>query len=324
VLAVWVALFLAAAAIAAAAAAGLGQTQPPTQPQPEPLPNNQHPNAPTQLRVDDEGQLALVGGHEFNATWLGELRAPLDTTTTSSSGGDVGAEADQSTVKAAAAAAAAADCSQGADEPGAGSSQQTCSSSSGSGGAAAGGAVPAPPLVVPRVVVELGGRELGLLLSRPEPAIDRLVEVGVGPQEGGGYSPRGGKRAAGIVCAAASSSLHAAASAAHPIICTQGPQPKPKPKPQPQARQEVDKRGYDGLVLECWQQWAAMGVFSDAGAAAAALGFMRQLGGNLVDGGKALLLAVPPALPAAPGRPHAEVEALASLSDVVAGFSVMT
>lgn len=29
-----------------------------------------------QLRVDPEGQLALVGGHEYNATWIKELRAP--------------------------------------------------------------------------------------------------------------------------------------------------------------------------------------------------------------------------------------------------------
>jgi hypothetical protein len=36
------------------------------------------------------------------------------------------------------------------------------------------------------------------------------------------------------------------------------------------------------------------------------------------------VLAVPPALPAAPGRPHADVAVLAGLGGEVEGFSVMT
>ncbi|KAI8474416.1 MAG: hypothetical protein J3K34DRAFT_518157 [Monoraphidium minutum] len=184
-----------------------------------------------QLRLDPDGQLALVGGHEFNASWIGELRAPLP----GAEGGGGGAA-----------------CAEGAEAGG----EQECSAAA--RGAAAGAA---PPLVVPRVIVELDGRGVGLLLGRPGPAIERLLE-------------------------------------------------------------EVTKRGYDGLVLECWQAWAR--GFEDEGFRSAALGFMKQLGANLVDAGKVLILAVPPALPASPGRPHADTDALASLADVVAGFSVMT
>lgn len=36
----------------------------------------------------------------------------------------------------------------------------------------------APPLIVPRVIIELSGKELGLFLTKPGPAIDRLIEVG--------------------------------------------------------------------------------------------------------------------------------------------------
>jgi hypothetical protein len=100
--------------------------------------------------------------------------------------------------------------------------------------------------------------------------------------------------------------------------------PPPPPPPQKTRPQEVEKRGYDGFVLEAWQQWAAMGAFRDGGFQEAALGFIRQLGANFRAAGKALLLAVPPALPAAPGRPHADVALLAGLGDVVDGFSVMT
>jgi hypothetical protein len=86
----------------------------------------------------------------------------------------------------------------------------------------------------------------------------------------------------------------------------------------------VERRGYDGLVLEAWQQWEAMGAFRDGGFSAAALGFLRGLGAGLKSAGRALLLAVPPALPAGPGRPHADVAMLAGLADVVDAFSVMT
>jgi hypothetical protein len=58
---------------------------------PQPAPLSSRPSAPIsrppQLRVDDSGQLALVGGHEFNATWIQELRAPLEG---AGSGGDGG------------------------------------------------------------------------------------------------------------------------------------------------------------------------------------------------------------------------------------------
>jgi chitinase domain-containing protein 1 len=81
------------------------------------------------------------------------------------------------------------------------------------------------------------------------------------------------------------------------------------------------------LVLEAWQQWDAIGGFRDAGFTQAVLSFVRELGARLKSaGGRVLLLAVPPALPAAPGWPAADVGILAGLvrEGAVAGLSVMT
>lgn len=86
----------------------------------------------------------------------------------------------------------------------------------------------------------------------------------------------------------------------------------------------MQKRGYDGLALEAWQQWFAMGGFSNEDFKAAALGFFKQLGANLNSAGKTFILAVPPVLPAGPGRPFSDVELLTKLADVVDGYSVMT
>jgi hypothetical protein len=238
---------------------------------------------PPKLRVDDQKQLALVGGHEFNATWLAELRAPLPDG--SSGGGSSGCSSD-----------------------GEGGSQ-TCSADGSSTAGVDEIAAKPPPLIVPRVVVELGGQELGLLLTRPGPAIERLVEVS-------GHTDRFRSR----------STVHAFWRWAPRHIQSRETTPTSLHQPRrPRNRyQEVSKRGYDGLVLECWQQWVGLGVFHSENAEDLALGFIRQLGANLVDAGKFLVLAVPPALPASPGRPHADVEKLAGLASMVQGFSVMT
>lgn len=215
-----------------------------------------------QLRTDGEGALVLTGGHEFNATWLQELRAPLAPASEGGGvdgGSDGGGDGDSSSggEQDGAQACGSGEAGGGGD----GEQKQTCSA--GEAAAAAKGDS-APVRVLPRVVVELAPRELGLLLGRPAPAIERLV-------------------------------------------------------------QEAERRGYDGFVLDAWQSWAAMGGFRDAAFSAAAYGFTRELATSLrAAGGRELFVAVPPALPAAPGRPAADAAAMRALGDVVAGWSVMT
>ncbi|GBF89547.1 hypothetical protein Rsub_02265 [Raphidocelis subcapitata] len=214
-----------------------------------------------QLRTDGEGQLALVGGHEHNATWLRELREPTEGGGCGGGGAAVGSAEGGSGDAEGRAAGSSGSAESGGDESG---------GSSGGGGSgdaghtcSAGGARKPPPRVLPRVVIELGGRELLLLLERPGPAIERLAE-------------------------------------------------------------EAERRGYDGFVLDAWQAWAAMGAFREGGFGPAAVGFARALAAALRRGGRGLVLAVPPALPAAAGRPHSDVGLLAGLGGEVEGFSVMT
>eukprot|EP00775_Hariotina_reticulata_P004211 gene4211-4460_t len=87
---------------------------------------------------------------------------------------------------------------------------------------------------------------------------------------------------------------------------------------------EVNKQQFEGVVLECWLQWSAMGGFNDAAFKEAALAFFKKLAANLGQSGKELLLAVPPVVPAQPGRPAADTSHLEQLADDVAGFSLMT
>ena len=87
------------------------------------------------------------------------------------------------------------------------------------------------------------------------------------------------------------------------------------------------QQGYDGLVLEAWNTWAAWGGFEARSAdfGAAAVAFVEQLGAGLHAAGRQLLLAVPPVLPAAPGRPHIARQELLRLVEGghVDGMSVM-
>ncbi len=185
-----------------------------------------------QLRTDDAGSLVLVGGHEFNATWLQELREPLperhkaqqlDGTQThtaqqqaqtstgqqqNSTDSHTGQQQDGS---------CQADAAAGLEGHPAATVPQADAAASCEVGAAAAGAPAGQlqqqeqqqqqqkeqelqqqqedeqqeqeqqrqqqqqqqrrrlPAVVPRVIVELLPRELGLLLGRPGPAVERLV-----------------------------------------------------------------------------------------------------------------------------------------------------
>lgn len=106
----------------------------------------------------------------------------------------------------------------------------------------------------------------------------------------------------------------------HPSLC-HGCDWRPSRPPSP----PCCVQGYDGLVLEAWNQWAAWGALEQPDFAEAALGFIAKLGASLHDAGKQLLLAVPPILPAAPGRPAAKAEQLAGLlrRGDVDGLSIM-
>jgi hypothetical protein len=110
---------------------------------------------------EEGGALALVGGHEYNATWLAELRAPV------SGGGD----SDEGALQADQA------CGNDGSGDGGGDNEAKKTCAANLEKQQQQHPSPPPPLIVPRVVVELAPRDLGLLLGRPGPAIDRLVSV---------------------------------------------------------------------------------------------------------------------------------------------------
>lgn len=75
-------------------------------------------------------------------------------------------------------------------------------------------------------------------------------------------------------------------------------------------------------VLEGWSHWAAMGVTQHPELRQAALGLLRQVAAALAPGGRRLVLAVAPLVPA-PGRPPQlaarDVEELLPLVDALSG-----
>ncbi|EFN53724.1 hypothetical protein CHLNCDRAFT_136283 [Chlorella variabilis] len=96
---------------------------------------------------------------------------------------------------------------------------------------------------------------------------------------------------------------------------------------QPQAvtgmlAREAERHGFDGWVLEGWSHWAAMGVTQHPELRQAALGLLRQVAAALAPGGRRLVLAVAPLVPA-PGRPPQlaarDVEELLPLVDALSG-----
>lgn len=97
--------------------------------------------------------------------------------------------------------------------------------------------------------------------------------------------------------------------------------------PQPlikQVIQELKAHEFDGMVFECWTQWASLGLFRDGQYRDHALKFLQQLGSAVRKEGMTFILAVPPAISAHPGGLVFTPTDFAAVRGTVDGVSLMT
>lgn len=87
---------------------------------------------------------------------------------------------------------------------------------------------------------------------------------------------------------------------------------------------EVQDQGFDGLVLECWTQWASMGLFRQGEYRRTALNFITSLGDAAKEAGLDLILAAPPAVSPHPGGLVFTPDDWAAVRDHVTALSLMT
>lgn len=138
-----------------------------------------------QLRMDEaDGSFKLTGGHDVDQSWIAKLREPLTQEGECANGGDT--------------------------------ASNTCSLDDGKS--------QAPPLIVPRVIVELAPQALLRFLQQPEATLQMVVD-------------------------------------------------------------EIVQQGLDGLVLEGWLQWSAMGVLLRYDLTQAVVAMITQLADLLHSAG---------------------------------------
>lgn len=118
------------------------------------------------------------------------------------------------------------------------------------------------PLVVPRIIIELGGQALVEMLSDQTSSVNIIVK-------------------------------------------------------------EVEKQGFDGVVLETWIQWQYFNGLENDQFRSAAFAFIRNLASRLHMSSKELIMAVPPFIPATHQGPYTKKEHWLALRDDVDGWSIM-